>query len=80
MQPYGRRSIMWNFFSSGMCVYDWSAWKGMLITNICADTRRIRARFDERPESLLRRLPKRADRLLIHLDISEDSPFTESFD
>ena len=69
------RVSMWNLFSSGMCVYDWSAWDGTLITNICADARRIRAKFEERPEHLLRRLPRRADRVLVHLDISEHSPF-----
>jgi hypothetical protein len=69
---------MWNLFSSGICVYDWSLWKPMLITNVCADARRIGAKFDERPERLLRRLPRRADRVLVHLDISDDSPFIAS--
>jgi hypothetical protein len=66
---------MWPFPSNGICVLDWSKWKPMLIMSVAPDARRIRARFGEHPERLLLRLPRRTDRLLVHLDISQNSPF-----
>jgi hypothetical protein len=67
---------MWPFSASGMCVYDWSAWKGMLISNIDKRAQRIRARFEESPQRLLRRLPRGINRLVFHLDISDEAPFS----
>jgi hypothetical protein len=67
---------MWPFSaSSGICVYDWSLWKPMLIKNIAPDARGIRAKFQERPERLLRRLPRGTDCVVVHLDISDNGPF-----
>jgi hypothetical protein len=67
---------MWPFSPPGICVYDWSAWTGMLISNVDKRAQRIRARFAESPKRLLRRLPRGINRLLFHLDISDEAPFS----
>lgn len=66
---------MFNWLTARTCVYDWSCWKGTLIANVVADARRIRARIAESPQALANRLPRRVDRFIVHLDISENTPF-----
>ncbi len=64
---------MWGF--SDICVYDWSAWQGTLITGVAPKARRIRAKFGESAKRLARRLPRRTRLLIVHLDISDNAPF-----
>jgi hypothetical protein len=48
----------------------------MLISNVDKHAHRIRARFEESPQRLLRRLPGDTHRLVFHLDISDEAPFS----
>jgi hypothetical protein len=61
--------------SPAPCVYDWSNWNGTLIMNIVPRAKRIRANFEENPQELAARLPRRARTMLLHLDISDNAPF-----
>ena len=56
-------------------VYDWSRWGGTLITNVVPRAKRIRANLEESPQELAARLPGDARMMLVHLDISDNTPF-----
>jgi hypothetical protein len=66
---------VWGF--SDTFVYDWSGWKGSLITTISPRARRIRAKVSASPQRCANRLPRRAKLLIVHLDISDNAPFIE---
>jgi hypothetical protein len=57
-------------------IYDWSScWNDTLIRNIAPRARRIHAVMEENPQALAARLPRRARTVLVHLDITDNTPF-----
>jgi hypothetical protein len=71
----------WHLFdrySSDICVYDWSGYKGSLLESLVPGARRIRAILGQKPERLARRLPRSTRLLIVHLDISDNAPFISS--
>jgi hypothetical protein len=73
LNRFRRLAAMWG--SPMPLVYDWSRWGGTLITNVVPRAKRIRANLGENPQELAARLPGDARMMLVHLDISNNSPF-----
>jgi hypothetical protein len=73
LNRFRRLAAMWG--TPAPCVYDWSKWNGTLIKNIVPRATRIRAKFEENPRELAARLASDERMLLVHLDISDNTPF-----
>src|SRR5580704_947410 len=73
LNRFRRLAAMWG--TPAPYVYDWSKWNGTLLKNILPRSRRIGARLQDDPHEVAARLPGDARMMLVHLDISDNSPF-----
>ena len=59
----------------GLCVYDWSKWRGFMVPTMFPAAHRLEARWAEAPTRIVDRVPADANTLLLHLDISINTGF-----
>jgi hypothetical protein len=64
---------MWSFPT--LSVYDWSEWHEFVMPAVWPRAKKIAAKFGESAQEIAARVPESSRALLLHLDISDHSPF-----